>query len=73
MSEDAATCTSDVQATHALGEERAVIGGYYRSRLDRTETGWRIASSQLSVTWTQGDQQLFARAAERHRQSPDAG
>lgn len=63
---DAAHCTSDVQASHALGGERVVIGGWYDTALRRTPEGWRIASSTLNVTWREGPESLFAEAARRH-------
>lgn len=68
---DTARCTSDVQASHALGGERVVIGGWYDTRLERTTAGWRIASSTLNVTWRDGPERLFAEAAKRFRGDDD--
>jgi hypothetical protein len=64
---DTARCTSDVQASHVLDGRRAVIGGWYDTRLTRVEDAWRIASSTLHVTWREGPEALFAEAARRHR------
>lgn len=62
---DRARCTSDVQASHVLGGERCTLGGWYESGLVRTAEGWKIRSSRLEVTWREGDESLFARAAAR--------
>ena len=64
---DRARCTSEVQATHVLGGERVVLGGWYDTGLRRTPAGWRIASSTLHVTWREGREELFAEAARRTR------
>jgi hypothetical protein len=62
---DRARCTSDVQASHVLDGERCTLGGWYDTGLVRMADGWRIRSSRLEVTWREGDESLFARAAER--------
>lgn len=64
---DDACCTADVQASHVLDGRRAVIGGWYDTRLRRSAEGWRIAAHTLHVTWREGPQELFAEAARRHR------
>jgi hypothetical protein len=69
---DEATCVTYVQARHVIVEggvtEAYVIGGYYTNRFRRTATGWKIAVRQLTVTWSEGDRGLSARAAARGRQ-----
>ena len=65
---DRAHCTSDVQASHALGDRRVVLGGFYETGLERSADGFRIVSSRLEVTWRAGDEALFAEAADRHGQ-----
>ena len=69
---DRAHATSNVQASHRLGDERVVLGGWYDTRLLRQEGQWRIARSALNVTWRSGSEELFARAAEREKQRPPA-
>jgi hypothetical protein len=54
-----------VQASHSLGPERYVLGGYYDSDLLRESRSWKISASRLTVTWRLGDQGLFATAAAR--------
>ncbi|MCS5634872.1 MAG: nuclear transport factor 2 family protein [Myxococcota bacterium] len=63
---DRAHATSNIQASHVLGSERVVLGGWYDTRLLRQEGRWRIARSQLNVTWREGNEELFAQAAARH-------
>ena len=53
-----------------LGAERVVIGGWYETRLRRTPEGWQIAASTLNVTWREGPEELFQRAAA-HRDEDD--
>ena len=65
-----ARCTSDVQASHRLGDQRVVLGGWYDTSLRRTEGGWKIRSSTLHVTWREGSEALFAEAAQRLDASP---
>jgi hypothetical protein len=62
---DSAHCTSYVQASHSLGPERYVLGGYYESDLLRESSSWKISASRLTVTWRLGDPGLFATAAAR--------
>jgi len=49
-----------------------VIGGWYDTRLQRTASGWRIASNTLNATWREGPAELFAEAVRRHRERSDA-
>jgi len=64
-----AACTSYVRATHSLEGECCVLGGYYDNELVRTEDGWRIEQCKLTVTWTEGPQEIFERAAQRYAES----
>jgi hypothetical protein len=63
-----ARCTSDVQASHILDKERCTLGGWYDTGLVRRGEDWKIRSSRLVITWREGDQSLFARAAARFAQ-----
>ncbi|MDE0886234.1 MAG: nuclear transport factor 2 family protein [Myxococcota bacterium] len=60
-----ARATSNIQASHMLGQERVVLGGWYDTRLVRQAGRWRIARSQLNITWREGREELFAEAAAR--------
>ena len=62
---DSAHATSNIQASHILAGERVVLGGWYDTHLAREDDTWRIARSQLNITWREGRQELFAEAAER--------
>ena len=57
--------SSNIQASHMLGGERVVLGGWYDTHLVRQARGWRIARSQLNITWREGREELFAEAAAR--------
>jgi ketosteroid isomerase-like protein len=70
---DEAECTSYVQASHCFEGERIVLGGYYEMGFARTDSGWRIHSSKLVVTWKEGPNSLFERAAKRFAESEEAG
>ena len=65
---DRAHATSNIQASHVLGGERVVLGGWYDTHLLREEGTWRIARSQLNVTWREGNEDLFAQAAARQEE-----
>ena len=67
-----AHCTSDVQATHRLDQRKVVLGGWYDTHLRRTDSGWRIGSNTLHVTWREGSDDLFAEAARRHMENQSA-
>lgn len=62
---DRAHATSNVQATHVLGDEQAVLGGGYDTHLIKTDVGWQIHRNTLNVTWRSGRQELFLEARER--------
>jgi 3-phenylpropionate/cinnamic acid dioxygenase small subunit len=69
---DVADLTMYVQAEHFLtnadGDNWFTLGGYYRDRLVREESGWKIAEKKLVVTWNRGNRNILAQAAERGRQ-----
>jgi len=62
---DDARCTSYVLARHVLDGECYSLGGHYSNVLSRRRNDWKIARCRLTVTWTEGDFDLFARAAKR--------
>ena len=66
---DRAHATSDVQASHMLDGERVVLAGWYDTDLRREGDRWRIARSQLNVTWRFGPESLYQRASERYAQA----
>ena len=63
-----ATCHAHVRAYHFLSNDKVKpqleIGGYYTSKLVRTET-WKIKEWKFSVFWTSGDLELFE-LAKKH-------
>lgn len=69
---DDAELTMYLQAQHLLvdpaGDPLFTIGGYYRDRLVRTDTGWRLCAVQLNVLWTAGNRDLMRRAAQLGRE-----
>ena len=69
---DRARCRSAIRASHHLEGECCVLGGHYDHGLIRTDAGWRIARNVLNVTWREGPEELFGRAAERAARSGDA-
>jgi hypothetical protein len=72
---DRAKCTTYVVARHYMridGEHHVqAIGGYYSNELIQLDTGWRIEVCRLTVLWTTGDRNLFARAADRMSESSE--
>ena len=68
---DRAHATSDVQASHMIDGERVVLAGWYDTDLRREGGRWRIARSQLNVTWTAGPPELYQRASERFAESQE--
>ncbi len=69
---DDAELTMYLQAQHLLvhpdGDPLFTIGGYYRDRLVRTDTGWRLSAVRLVVLWTSGNRDLMRRAAKLGRE-----
>jgi len=66
---DSAKATCYLQAQHVfrgLPEgDHYLVGGTYVDRVVRTPAGWRIAHRTLHTTWTHGNPDVFAAAAER--------
>jgi hypothetical protein len=69
---DAAHATSTIQASHMLGPERVVLGGWYDTHLLRIDDRWRIARSQLNITWREGREELFAEAAKKRAEAGES-
>ncbi|MEW1749608.1 nuclear transport factor 2 family protein [Streptomyces angustmyceticus] len=65
---DTAVTTAMFQATHRMPNDHGgplwTLGGTYRIGLERTGSGWRINSIVMTATWADGNQHLFARAAQ---------
>lgn len=61
-----AHATSNIQASHMLAGQRVTLGGWYNTHLVRQGDSWRIARSQLNITWREGDEGLFAKARAQH-------
>ncbi len=74
---DAATCTSNMQATHFVAREAGdglengadcwTIGGYYLNELVREDQSWKLAKVTLNVTWQTGNRELSRIALRRGR------
>ncbi len=62
---DGARVRTSMRADHFLAGERYSLGGTYLHLLTRDGASWRISAVTLTVTWTEGDRQMLARAAER--------
>jgi hypothetical protein len=46
------------------------MGGRYRARLSRGETGWSIDALRLDVLWSRGDEKIFELAARNAQRGP---
>ena len=64
---DRAVDTRYMQARHQLDGAYYTVGGYYTTDAIRTPAGWRIARYRLTVTFTDGDRGVMARAYRRQR------
>lgn len=72
---DKIECISYLVAEHVIFEDpetllateghSITVAGYYTNGYLESRDGWRIADSQLIVTWMRGDPTLFQRAASR--------
>ncbi len=62
---DKATVLAYVRATHKLGDEMWVVGGYYVDELVRTDEGWKIKAIQYNALYEEGDRSLLEQAAAR--------
>lgn len=62
---DQGTISAHMVAMHYFDGQMQQLGGYYTHGVVRTESGWKIASCQLVITWELGERSLFERAAAR--------
>jgi 3-phenylpropionate/cinnamic acid dioxygenase small subunit len=66
---DEATCVAYVQARHHLpnneGGSDQVMYGYYTNRFVRTVGAWKIRARKLTVTWNEGNMNIFELARRR--------
>jgi ketosteroid isomerase-like protein len=47
-----ATCRTQLQSQHVLGDKNFIVGGYYEDELRKTADGWRITHRLMQQTWT---------------------
>ena len=69
---DEAKAIAYVRATHKLGDEMWVVGGYYVDELVRTDEGWKLKAIQYNALYEKGDRSLIKQAAamtDRNRQN----
>ena len=66
---DQAEGTAEVIASHTIDGERLTVAGRYRHEFVKRDGAWRIRAYWLTPSWIEGSMDLFARAAERGRQS----
>lgn len=59
---DEAKAISHVRATHRLGNEIWVVGGYYVDELVRTDKGWKVKSIQYNSLYEEGNRALIKQA-----------
>jgi hypothetical protein len=63
VTEDAATCVANFQATHigAVGGVEVIwtLGGHYRFALTRRSDGWRITEITMSAVWETGSRDVL--------------
>lgn len=64
---DTAKCTAYLHGQHIAKNEAGdlvscILGGYYSYDMVRTSEGWKIKRYRLTVTWTAGSTEDFARA-----------
>lgn len=62
---DQASAQADFQATHRIGTDFWVLGGWYDYSLVRDGATWRVSAMRMTWTWETGDRGLMARAGER--------
>ena len=65
IDDDEATAVAYVRATHKLGDEMWVVGGYYVDELVRTDEGWKLKAIQYNALYEEGDRSLVEQAAAR--------
>lgn len=63
VNNNTAECVANFQAQHFLPNDRGsnlwTLGGRYTYSLVQTEAGWKIHGCIISVSWTDGNLQLF--------------
>lgn len=64
MDGDKTTAIAYVRATHKLGNDIWVVGGYYIDKLVRTDEGWKIKAIQYNAMY-EGNRVLIEQAATR--------
>ena len=62
---DKATAMAYVRATHRLGDEMWIVGGYYVDELVRTDEGWKLQAIQYNALYEEGDRSLVEQAAAK--------
>jgi hypothetical protein len=66
---DTAQCLVNFQAQHFLPNDRGsnlwTLGGRYLYSFARTQEGWKIHGCVISVSWTDGNLQLFELAHQQ--------
>ena len=62
---DEAQAIAYVRATHKLGDEMWVVGGYYVNELVRTDEGWKLEAIQYNALYEEGDRSLIEQAAAK--------
>ena len=60
---DKAKAIAYVRATHKLGDEMWVVGGYYVDELVQTDEGWKLKAIQYNALYEEGDRVLVEQAA----------
>ena len=60
-----ATAVAYVRATHKLGDEMWVVGGYYVDELVRTDEGWKLKAIQYNALYEEGNRALVEQAAAK--------
>ena len=61
-----ATAEADFTATHRIDEALWVLGGRYRYRLRKSDTGWIVTSIGMEALWETGDRAtLVSQALKR--------
>lgn len=62
-----------VRATHRLGDEIWVVGGYYVDELVRTDEGWKLKAIQYNALYEEGNRALVEQAAAKVASQTNTG
>lgn len=62
---DEAKAIAYVRATHKLGDEMWVVGGYYVDELVKIDGVWKLKAIQYNALYEEGDRYLVQQAAAR--------